>query len=349
MAENRPGDISLRSRLFRMLLVVALSVAIWTFAEARSLTAGSRTATLVLTAPSGSALTAWTEPDRGRRVTVTLRLEGSRTALQRAGQRFEEPVELLIGESLSAQLGLQTVSLRDTLRDHGVFDRLAVSLVSVTPPTIDVRVDEMVERSVPIRVLAPEAELDQRPVADPATARVVGPASILERTIFDSLEARVPQDEIDAIRGGSTAEVPNVPLTIPAPWRNELVRVEPASVTATLALRDTIESHTQSSVPVMIRLSPTQLRQWQVRVAPEDAYLRDVRITGPSEAVQAIATGRSRVIATLRLESIELAPGLAEFPAQLSGEVAGLSFEVADNSVPVEVSALEPEQADDPG
>ncbi|OAB60768.1 hypothetical protein AY599_21660 [Leptolyngbya valderiana BDU 20041] len=343
MAESAPRDVTLRARILRLVLVVVLSIAIWTFAEARSLTSATRTVTLVLTAPTGSPLTAWADPEQARRVTVALRLEGSRAALQRAGQRFDQPIELLIGDGLSAETGRQTVSLRDTLRDHAVFDRLAVSLVSVSPPSIDVRVDELVQRSVPIRVLAPGAELNGPPVAEPATATVTGPSSMLGGAGLDTLEATVPQDDIESIGSGSTARVPNVPLTIPEPWRSDLVRVEPATVTATLALRDTIESHTLSSVPVMIRLSPTQLRQWSVRIAPEEAYLRDVRVSGPSEAVQAIAGGRARVVATLFLEGVELSPGSAEFAARLSGEVEGLQFEVADNNVPVQVTAVEPE------
>lgn len=343
MAEKQPRETKLRSRILRLVLVVLLSAAIWTFAEARSLTTGTRTVTLVLTAPAGSQLTAWVEPDRTRRTTVTLRLEGSRAALQRAGQRFEEPIELLVGEGVSSTLGRQTISLRDTLRDHAVFDRLAVSLEDVTPPTLDVRVDELVVQSLPIRVLAPGVELERPPLADPANATVTGPATLLSDAGFETLEATIPQDELNAIEGGSTGQVGNLTLNIPAPWRSDLVRVEPTTVSATLSLRDTIESHTLSSVPVMIRLSPTQLRQWSVRIAPEDSYLRDVRISGPSEFVRAIADGRSRVVATLHLEGEELVEGSAEYEARLSGEVEGLTFVVDDPRVPVQVTGIEPE------
>lgn len=343
VAEKQARETTIRSRILRLVLVVLLSAAIWTFAEARSLTTNTRTVTLVLVAPAGSQLTGWIEPEQTRRTAVTLRLEGSRAALQRAGQRFEEPIELLIGDGISSSVGRQTISLRDTLRDHAVFDRLAVGLEDATPPTLDVRVDELIERSVPIRVLAPGAELERPPVADPASATVTGPASLLAGTDVESLEATVPQEELDAIAGGSTAQISNMQLVIPEDWQSELVLVEPESVTATLALRDTIETHTMSSVPVTIRLSPTQLRQWSVRIAPEDSYLRDVRISGPSEAVRAIAEGRSRVVATLHLEGEELVEGSAEFEARLSGEVEGLTFVVDDPRVPVQVTGIEPE------
>ena len=341
MADRASGEQSLRSVLLRMLLVVALSIAVWTFAEARSLTNETQTVTLVLAAPAGAELTAWIDSNKLRRETVSVRLEGSRAALQRAAQRLREPVELLIGESLAAQPGDRTVNLRDVLRDHRVFDRLAVSLVEVTPGTIDVHVDEVVQETIPIRVRADSVALERPPVADPPSVTVTGPASILRDASFDVLEAVAPADELAELVSGSTAQFPGLTVVVPAPWRNELVRVSPITVTATISLRDTIESLPLSSVPVMVRLSPTQLRQWSVRIAPENAYLRDVEVRGPREAVEAIRSGRQRVVATIQLESVELSVGEAEFQAVVSSDVSGLTFVVADTAVPVIISAIE--------
>lgn len=342
-------NATLRSRLLRIALVVALSIAVWTFAEARSLTLATRTVTLVLTAPAGSTLTAWSEPDTTRRVTVSLQLQGSRAALDRAEQRLSEPVELVIGDGLPASVGRESVSLRDALRDHSAFDRLAVSLVDVTPQSIEVRIDEMVEKTVNVNVVASGADFDSPPIAEPAAITVTGPASILNATVVESLDATVSSSQRALLRDGSTTEVPSIPVSIPDAWQSELVRVSPTSVKATIALRSTIESHEVPSVPVMVRLSPTQMQQWRVRVAPEDGYLRDVIVSGPAQAIEAIIAGRQRVVATLQLESVELTAGPAVFEAVLSGQARGLDFVVADTSVPVEVTAIEPEAAADPG
>lgn len=340
---------TLRSRLLRTALVIALSIAVWTFAEARSLTLATRTVTLVLTAPAGSTLTAWTEPEMTRRVTVSLQLQGSRAALDRAEQRLSEPVELLIGDGLPASVGREAVSLRDELRDHNVFDRLAVSLVDVTPQTIDVRIDEMIEKAVNVNIVASGADFDSPPIVEPATITVTGPASILNATTVDSLDATVSSSQRGLLRDGSTTEVPGIPVTIPEAWQSELVRVSPTSVKATIALRSTIESHEIPSVPVMVRLSPTQMQQWRVLIAPEDGYLRDVTVSGPAQAIEAIIAGRQRVVATLQLESVELTAGPAVFEAVLSGQAQGLDFQVSDKSVPVQVSVIEAEATADPG
>ncbi len=349
MPEATRANKSLRSRLLRTALVVALSIAIWTFAEARSLTTATRTVTLALTAPAGSTFIVWNESDKARRVTVSLRLEGSRAALDRAAQRLDEPVDLLIGDGLPARVGPHSVSLRDALRDHGVFDRLAVSLVDVTPQTIGVYVDEVVEQTITVRVQALGVALERAPVATPAAVTVSGPASILLDAPFDVLEAAVPAQQLAQLRSGSATEIPGLAINIPAPWRPDLVRVSPTSVSATIALRDTIESLALASVPVMVRLSPTQLRQWRVRVAPENAYLRDVVVSGPGEAIEAIRSGRQRVVATLQLEGLELVAGTAEFQAELSGGGASVRFEVGDRGVPVEVTAADPDDADEAG
>lgn len=347
MADPAGGQGGLRGRVLRLLLVAALSVAIWTFAEARSLTSATRTVTLVLSAPAGSPLTAWHDPDRARRVTVTLRLEGSRAALDRAGQRLAEPVELLVGEGLPTTVGRGPVPLREALRGHRAFDRLAVTLVDTTPASIDVMVDELVERSIPVRVAVPGLALERPVEVTPATVTVTGPATIVNTAPFDSLEAIIEPGRLVPLRAGTTSALQGLSLAIPAPWRTDLVRLSPLTVSATIALRDTIVSHTLSSVPVMVRLSPTQLRLWRVRIAPEEAYLRDVVVRGPGEAIEAIKSGRHRVVATLLLEGEELAAGPAEYAAVLSAPVEGLGFEVADTRVPVEVSAIEP--AAEPG
>jgi len=318
-------------------MVIALSIAIWAFAEARSLTTEARTATIVLAAPTGLDMTAWMATDRTQRTTATIRLEGSRAALARATQRLSEPVRLLIGDSLPTEVGPATVNLRDALRDHRVFDRLAVSVTDVSPTTIDVFVDEVISQQVPVRVSTGTVQLQGPPLIEPATVTVVGPTSILEGASFDSLTATTPRSTLDGLESGSTTQVPGLPLTIPAPWQTELIRVSPMSVDATITLRDTIDSHTIPSVPVMVRLSPTQMTRWQVVIAPENSYLRDVQVRGPGELVEAIRQGRRRVIATLQLEGAELAAGEQAFEAVLPDTSDGLTFVVSDSSVPVEV------------
>ena len=318
-------------------------------AEARSLTKATHSVTLVFGAPAGSDLIAWTGDKFERRVAVTLELEGSRAALDRAGQRLSNPVELLIGDGLPASAGPASIPLREVLREHSVLDRLAVSLIEVSPQTLNVQIDEVVQRTMNVRVVAPGADLDSPPIADPSTVTVTGPASILDKVSFDTLDATVSPTQRAQLRSGSTTEIPGLALTIPEEWRNLVVQVNPGTIKATIALRNTIESHEVPSVPVMVRLSPTQMEQWRVRIAPEDGYLRDVRVSGPAQAIAAIIDGRQRVVATLQLESVELSAGAASFEAVLSSQLPGLEFAVSDTSVPVEVVAIEPDPSTNPG
>ncbi|MGD1917112.1 MAG: hypothetical protein ACFCBV_13125 [Phycisphaerales bacterium] len=337
MADGTPSKLGWKSSVLRMAMVVALSIAIWAFAEARSLATETRTATIVLGAPAGLDMTAWVAGDNVPRTTVTMRLEGSRAALTQASQRLREPVLLQIGASLPTEVGPATVNLREALRDHRVFDRLAVSLVDVTPPTIAVVVDNVVREEIPVRVRTGGAPLEGLPIVEPATVSVVGPATIVQGVAFDTLQAPVSTEALDQLESGSTTRFPGLTVNIPSPWRTELVQISPLNVDATVTLRDTIESHVIPRVPVMVRLSTTQITRWTVNVAPEDAYLRDVEVRGPSELVQAVAEGRQRVVATLELEGIDLLPGEQTFEAVVSAGVEGLTFVVADSSVPVEV------------
>ena len=112
MADGTPSKLGWKSSVLRMAMVVALSIAIWAFAEARSLATETRTATIVLGAPAGLDMTAWVAGDNVPRTTVTMRLEGSRAALTQASQRLREPVLLQIGASLPTEVGPATVNLR---------------------------------------------------------------------------------------------------------------------------------------------------------------------------------------------------------------------------------------------
>jgi len=346
-----------RRAVLRVVVVVLLAVAIWTFAESRSLATVTRTATVVLASPASSPLTAYFAGTATRRATVTLRLEGSRAALDRAANRLADPIELVVGQSLPAREGRTPLALREALREHEALARLAVTLVEASPALLEVRVDQIAERTVPVRLEAPGVRLASAARISPPSVRVSGPATVVRAPGVvgqGSLLARVPAStlaELAASGAGSTATVGPLALSLPPAWSGELVRVEPPTVTAELELGDTIETVTLASVPVAVRLSPSQLERWTVRIAPEDAYLRDVRVEGPGRTIAAIADGRLPVVAFLALERAELAEGSATFTAVVRPDpeaaapaapvldlpLTGLRIEVADRTVPVEI------------
>ncbi|MEO1008973.1 MAG: hypothetical protein AAFX79_10415 [Planctomycetota bacterium] len=347
MSRARPS----RASIIRAIIVVGLSVVLWTFAEARSLTTVSRTVTLRLAAPPGSALDAWVPENDSRTATVTLRMEGSRAALGRMAQRLGEPIELVVGDDLVADVGRNPLVLRDVLRDHAVFARSAVGVLEVTPPSLEVEVDEIEERTLPVEVLVSDVELAVPPAATPSVVRVRGPRSRLAGPGVATITTQVEGGRVGSIRGGGRVELAELPLQIPSQWQSELISIEPTAIDATLTLRDTIESYEIPSVPVLVRLSSSQLEQWAVRIEPADAYLRNVTIRGPSELVAAVREGQLPVAAYLPLEQVELVEGPAEFTARFDdwtrGRGSDLEFLTDDWTVPVVVEPA-PRTAPDP-
>ena len=87
------------------------------------------------------------------------------------------------------------------------------------------------------------------------------------------------------------------------------------------------------SIPVQIAGPPTDLDQYLVTIDPAAAFLRDVTLRGPAEAIASIAEGRMSVIAFLHLTSDELAQGITEKAVSMWQLPAGVTVSgIGDDS-----------------
>jgi len=290
-------------------MILVVSVLIWLFAESQSVSERVVDVRLSFSAPSEAGLLVKVD-DANWTGLVSVRLQGARAAIDEAARQLADGVPLLVGApGVSAQPGTQLVELRSALLANPPMDRADVTIASVEPRAIELRIDELVTlKGVAVRANLTGVQTADKVEIDPPQVNVILPARNRENlgAVASSLTvvASLSQAVLSAIpEGGPQSHVAR--LSLPPELAGVAgVRVEPSSVTLTFTVRSTTESVTLSSVPVWPMEPPTEINNWDVVIEP--MVLRDITLTGPSDLLQRITDGDLRVIAALRLSSDEL-------------------------------------------
>jgi hypothetical protein len=160
-----------------------------------------------------------------------------------------------------------------------------------------------------IAPVLPGAQLLGDAVAEPATARVIVPRSLA--AAFGStprIEAFVPTDRTASLQPGRGHTL-DVALRVPEVLQSQrrLIRIEPERTRVTFTLVSNSSVATLRLVPVQIAGPPADLEQYLVDVDAEDAFLRDVELSGPTDAIRAIESGSTPVFAFVHLSADDLA------------------------------------------
>lgn len=295
-------------------LILLVAVLLWLFAEAQSVSERVVDVRLSFSAPTEAGLlvqvddAAWT----GR---VSVRLQGARAAIDEAARRLADGVSLLVGApGVSAKPGRQIIELRSALLANPPMDRADVTIASVEPRVMELRVDELVSLDgVAVRADMPGVQTVGPITIDPPSAKIILPQQEKNRlgalastlTLTASLTAAsfsaTPQD------GPQTHEAR---LSLGPEFADVVgIRIEPPSVMLTFTVRSTTETITLPSVPVWPMEPPTEINNWIVVIEP--MLLRDIELSGPSDLLERITSGELRVIATVRLSSDELEQRIA--------------------------------------
>lgn len=335
-------------------LVTVITAVIWVFAEAESLRTKQVWAEVMFQGdPSGERVIDVVD-GQGWRGRVELTVEGSAAGLDRLQSRLNrQPIKLAPGmDGVSAESGEQSVELRVALRAHPDLREVGGTITKTDPPTVKVRVDQMVPRELRVEVQAPDGELDGVPETRPAKVRVRLPASDAaslgaEATAVAKLDASM----LSKLVPGRVETVTGVPVALPAWIVPGRARIEPPSVDVQLKLRSRTATVTVPSVPVQVRIAAVELGKWEIEIPETDRFIRDVKITGPSDLVNQVRTGEIKILATVSLGFEELERGITskevtftDFSAQLP-----LKFEADNRVVRLTVRKREADAAAGPG
>lgn len=305
-----------RDRIARWLLVTLVTVVVWTWAASSTTDSERVSASIRVSLPDSlrdqRELLSPADPFATK---VTIRgSEGER----RDAKDLLAQVRLTAGQggvpdglSDNAPFDLQDV-LQEYLRSAGAVVQVTEVETAAVPL---IRVEELVATTVQIVPVLPGVRVDGEPVVAPNEATVRLSKRLLERAGRLRVEATLDSELLAGRETGrrytektALRVAPENPVDL-----GTRARIEPqtADITFTLAARTTIYvaapvTSTAPGIPVQIALPPKDLDKWSVAIDDRDAFVRNVTLSGPTEAIEQIRDGRFKVRAFVQLTSDDL-------------------------------------------
>lgn len=304
-----------RAKAGTLVLVTAVTLLIWIFA------AGETRERAVIWArvqfePASSFSTIVT-PRTTRQVALTL--SGSARSIQQVRRALDEPIVLTSGTTgIPGEKGTHVVALVEALREQQVFHDAEVSVVSSEPSSLDLEIDTLIERTIPVIPVLSGATLGGEAVASPPNVVVTMPSRIVGLLPELSMIAEPAASAIAELEPGRR-QVIQAPIRIPEELRayEQEISVEPRSVQLAFTLILRTRSITVPAVPIQIAAPPQDLADYEVVIADSDQFLADVIIEGAAEIVNRFETEKPPVVAFVHLTSDDLSRGVTEAPVTL--------------------------------
>ncbi len=289
-----------KERLWLYALVTGVALLIWFWAAAETREKGGTTM-VVRFEPSTS--TAQVVSPRERDVTVEL--EGSRLALQRA-RTLTQPVKLTVGNELPARQGRHRVDLVEALERHDGLRDTGVGVLSADPSSIELRIDDLVMVEAPIKEHLPGIEFDGAATVTPSAATVSLPSELREK-LGDNLavEAQLLQTSLEGLEPGRTYSLPaKLNLRIPPELKNDwAVAIKPPAATISFKVLSRIKALALPTVRVQIAGPPEDYDEYLVEVV--DKSISDVTIRAEDTLIQQIERGQATIVALVHLSTRE--------------------------------------------
>jgi hypothetical protein len=343
-----------QARVF--LLVSLLTLLVWMLAEAESLRVERLRAEITFRAEPETGRLVRVEPNQDFGGYVHIRVEGPTTNVDALAVRLRRALRLEPGmDGVPLEPGRHTVNLQEALRSHSSIRDTRVTITDVEPASVQVVIDNLVTRDLPVRVQVPPGQiLDGAPEVSPTAVRIRMPEAIA-RQLPEGAQAiaRPEPAAVAALPEGRRGSIQNVPVELPDELRGQDgVRILPPSqVTVALTPRSRTANHTIPTIPVHIRIPPAEAALWEILVPPEHNLLTDVPVSGPGDVIEQIQAGRIRPIAyiTLTFEELERAAAAGQavqVEISFSDLPTAIVFEPRQRTIPVTVRRRPP--ADSP-
>ncbi len=339
-----------------LLIVTTVAIAIWVVAEAESV----RTETFnpILAIDQTGVGGHMARPDsRLPPARIEVVAEGSAAALDALGRALGQGVVLAPTRGLRDEPGTYSQDLRSALISLDAVAATGVTIASVEPSSIMVEVAEQESIEVAVELQREGLNLEGDPVINPPRVTITGPKALIDLLNPETSRARVEltQADLDRLIPGQSETVNRVevrlPVEIPAGQFWGTSPVSPPVVDVTLTLRAQVRTIVIPRVSVLLMVAPVDYNDWDVLVSANSRDLRNVTLTGPSDAIGQYERGERRIDAFVRLNFEDLEAGVSAGTitrsAQFGPLAAGVAATCEDLSVELEVrtrAAAQPEE-----
>jgi hypothetical protein len=290
-------------------LVTVVALLIWYWAAAETRDQDRRTFRLVFEPAPQTEQTV----NSGGIDKVTVEMEGSRLALQRAAELADrQRISLTTGNELPTE-GQHRLDFVELLESHKPLTDTGVRILSTDPASVQIDIDRLVPVTVEIKAVTPGVEPENLTI-DPPQAVVKLPSRLRDRAGENlAVEVHIPQTRLDRLEPGVMNTVENLKLRLAGPLGNvRPVRIEPPRATVTFTVRSRIKETTLPTVRVQIAGPPEDNDEYAVEI--ENNTLTDVTVKADRELISQIERGDAVVVALVHLSHQEKELGIESKP-----------------------------------
>lgn len=299
-----------------VVITTIVTLLVWVFAESESLRSRevSSDVTFVVDPQSDRLVVLGANPGWNGRVGITL--TGPAGTLERVERALREGVKLSPGMAgVPLEVGTRAVLLREALRGLPAVRETGVTISRVDPVEVVVEVDQVRQVEARVIVDAGDAELDGAAEVVPPTVQLRGPGRALERATAGGREPaatlRLEPGSLRNLVPGRRESLTRVPLRLPPELEGVAgARLEPSVADVQLTLRSRTAQVELPAVPVGVWLAASEMIRFEVVIKPDDQFIRNVRVSGPSDLVAQVRSGELKVAATVVLGFEELERGI---------------------------------------
>jgi hypothetical protein len=298
-----------QARIGTVILVTAVTLLIWIFAAGETRERAVIWARVQFEAASG--ITTIVSPRTTQQIALTL--SGSTRSIQEVRRALEEPLVLATGtKGIPGDKGTHLVEIVDALRDQEVFYKTEVSVITSEPMALEVQIDSLIEKTIPVTPVIQGATLGGEAVAEPPDVTVTMPSSLVAVVPDISVIAEPSEKMISRLEPGRRHVIQS-PLRLPEELRayEDEISISPRSVQ--LAFPLILRTRTlplAQPVPIQIAAPAQDLAEYTVEIT--DQFLADVVIEGAAEDVKKFEEDLTPVVAFIHLTSDDLARGITE-------------------------------------
>lgn len=314
-----------------IVIVTFITIVVWVFAEAASVRTRELPTASITFSGDDSTFVRVLDNQNWHEV-ADIVIEGSTAEIDEA-ERVLRNIKLVPGQAgVPAEPGEHTIDLRTALRSSAGLPAKGVTIARVSPATVRIEVDKLVPTIANIRVELFDAELDGAAEVKPATARIYLPGKYAA-TLPDApiVTAVVDVARVKQLVPGRREVLAGVPLR--SPGAAAVYQIDPPTVEIALKLKSKQSSITLKTVPVMVRMAPRELSRFDVTLNEADQFLRDVKISGPSDLLDQLARDEFKVVATLSLTYEDLERSITSKEATFADMPSNLSFDAPNRLI----------------
>jgi len=315
---------SLLENIETYLIVTVITVMVWLYAEGENVRSYTEvTAQVRFVAPPGANLAI--TPGEPRSVELNFRSStgayGNVTRLVAEG-----PIQIPVNRSGDGSPD-QSVVLPDYLIDRTPLGDIGLSDLTTQPEVMTVRVEPIENVRLPVSVRAGDIRLAGPPQVEPLEVEASMPESLANAPRPPRLEVRLDNTDLSALE----VNVPHtleLPLQLPPQLEGRRVNLAQSTARVTFTIRKQTDSHTIPLVPILVVAPPSQMADFELSIDENLRVLRDVRVVGPSDAIERIRSGDTPVWAQFRLTASDLEQQITSAPLTLTLP-AGVQAETA--------------------